>query len=343
VRGTLPPAAVRHLCSSVLLGVVAAATAGCASGPADPSVANRSGTAIREFGVVVDPWHVDEWAEAVGAQPTMVMKFEQWHSARMLDEQFAEAGARGLTSFMVTWEPWEPVPAELGQDQQFADQPTYNNAAIAAGDHDSYIRDFARSVAAADLNVYIRYAHEMNGDWYPWSRDPDNYVRAWRRVVDIFRSVGATNARFVFSPNPSLYLAPERWVEVTEAYWPGEDYVDLIGPTVVRFAGEGNDYSVVDFAERLALMRDTFGLDLVISELNTAFEGRIEWLTDLRTWLATEADWVVGVVLSQPDESRGQIQRGFQVGDMSWSVTTDPATQPVIQGLIEDLTEPGSA
>jgi hypothetical protein len=30
----------------------------------------------RTFGVYVDPWHLDDWAAAVGAAPRMVAKFE---------------------------------------------------------------------------------------------------------------------------------------------------------------------------------------------------------------------------------------------------------------------------
>jgi mannan endo-1,4-beta-mannosidase len=289
----------------------------------------------REFGLATDPWQVNDWADAVGARPTMVMEFEHWHRARTLDSHSAQARRDGLRAFMVTWEPWEPVPVELGYDEQYAEQPQYSNAAIAAGELDAYIRAFAESVAGAGLTVYIRHAHEMNGDWYPWSRDPESYVLAWRRIVNIFRAAGASNAKFVFSLNPSLYLEPDRWQEVAEQYWPGEEYVDLLGSTMINFGGE-RDYSVQELAERIALMHEVFGEEILISELNTAFDGRVEWLADLRTWLAIEAPWVVGVVLAQGD-SRGQVQLGPEVGDMSWNVTTDPESQPVIRGLVTDL------
>ena len=67
---------------------------------------------------------------------------------------------------------------------------------------------FARSLAGFHGTVDLRYAHEMNGTWYPWSHDPIGYRRAWRHVVRVFRAAGAANVRFVWSPNPSLYLPP---------------------------------------------------------------------------------------------------------------------------------------
>jgi hypothetical protein len=323
-------------------GVMLAGLLGCSPGrePGGGGVpaADQVETGGREFGIAGDPWHVDDWAEAVGAEPTMVMEFEQWHRDRTLETHFAQTRRLGLSSFMVTWEPWAPVPPYLGSEARYAAQPRYRNAAIAGGDLDDYIHDFAASVAGSGLTVYIRHAHEMNGDWYPWSRDPDSYVRAWRRIVDIFRAEGATNARFVFSLNPSLYLEPADWLEIAERYWPGAGYVDLLGSTMISFGGT-KDYTVAEFAQRLEFMHEAFGKDLIISEVNTAAEGRVEWLADLRTWLATDAPWVAGVVLSQ-GESRGQVLLGDEVGDLSWNVTTDPETQPVVRGMIEDLTRP---
>jgi hypothetical protein len=46
----------------------------------------------------------------------------------------------------------------------------------------------------------------MNGTWYPWSESVSpnrlgDYVKAWRRVHDVCRSVGARNATWVWCPN----------------------------------------------------------------------------------------------------------------------------------------------
>jgi beta-mannanase len=51
----------------------------------------------------------------------------------------------------------------------------------------------------------LRFAHEMNGNWYPWSEGVNGnaagqYVPAYRRVVTLFRSVGVTNVTWVWSP-----------------------------------------------------------------------------------------------------------------------------------------------
>jgi hypothetical protein len=306
------------------------------TGDAPGAAAAAAEAPSRVFGVATDPWKVDEWAAAVGEKPTMVMEFEAWTRNRTIDNHFAEVRRQGIQTFMLTWEPWKTVSAAKGKTAQYTEQPEFSNAAIAAGKKDEYIKAWAESIAKSGLKVYVRYAHEMNGDWYPWSRDPANYVAAWRRMVDIFRAAGAENAKFVFSINPSVFEPEAGWEANLRKYWPGDDYVDLLGSTMISFGGK-KDYGVGEFVKRFEKARTMFGKKLIITELNTAAEGRVKWLVDLRTWLATTgASWVEGIVLSQA-ESRGAAQLGNKVGNLSWNVTSDPETQPIVRGIIKDL------
>jgi len=177
---------------------------------------------------------------------------------------FTEAKGDGYSSYMITWEPWKPVPAKLGIVAQGAFQPSYSNVAIANGEQDTYITRFAQSVADSGIDtVYIRYAHEVNGTWYPWSRDGKAFVKAWQRIVTIFRSVGATNAKFVYSTNPNLYQDDVLWAERFWKYWPGDDYVDYVGSTMINFgsapcmqipcSGATKGYSVELFQQRITM------------------------------------------------------------------------------------------
>ena len=123
------------------------------------------------FGAYVDPWHVDDWARDVGAAPQAVAKFEAFSRRRTLDHYAAESRRQGIRRMMVSWEPWTPVPSALGVAAQSAPQPGYRNIDVARGAQDRYITAFARSLARYPGTVYLRDAHEMNGYWYPWSRD----------------------------------------------------------------------------------------------------------------------------------------------------------------------------
>ena len=86
----------------------------------------------------------------------------------------------------------------------------YRNIDIARGAQDRYIMRFARSLARYPGTVWLRYAHEMNGYWYPWSRGARAYRWAWRRIVRLFGVAGADNVRFVWSVNANLYDARGR-------------------------------------------------------------------------------------------------------------------------------------
>jgi len=73
----------------------------------------------------------------------------------------------------------------------------------------------------------LRFAHEMNGDWYPWSESvngnkPGDYVRAWKHVHDVLVKAGAKNVHWVWSPNSGgpVPLA---------GLYPGGSYVDSLG------------------------------------------------------------------------------------------------------------------
>jgi hypothetical protein len=94
-------------------------------------------------------------------------------------------------------------------------------ADVLSGSQDALIRDRAGRVASLGFPILIRWAHEMNGDWYLWGRQPTAYVSAWRRIHTIFEQEGANNVRWVWSPS----IPQGNW----DAYYPGDAYVDWIG------------------------------------------------------------------------------------------------------------------
>jgi mannan endo-1,4-beta-mannosidase len=286
----------------------------------------------RPFGVYVDPWHVDDWARSVGAAPQLVAKFEAFSNQRTIDKFLTQTQRIGIRRALVSWEPWTPVPASLGTAEQARPQPGYRNVDIARGSQDRYILAFARSLAKFRGTVYLRFGHEMNGYWYPWSRDPHAYVLAWRRMVRIFGVAGADNVRFVWSVNPNLYESQRAWRSGLRAYWPGRRYVDVVGSTMIDFGGL-KAYPVRRFVPRLRWLRKTYAKPIVLTETNTAYAGRVRWLSDLRSMLQT-MPWIRVVAWSQLP-SRGKAhQRGTGVVD--WDVQVDPAGSAELAAIIRD-------
>jgi hypothetical protein len=110
------------------------------------------------------------------------------------------------------------------------DGPTV--ASIVTGDQDQYIDSFAHQAAAYGHPVFLRFAWEMNGSWMDYSSsangpDATGYILAWQHVVSRFRMASASNVRFIWCPNEDD--SPNVEGNHLENYWPGEDWVDILG------------------------------------------------------------------------------------------------------------------
>jgi mannan endo-1,4-beta-mannosidase len=296
------------------------------------ALAAPASAAPRSLGVYVDPWHVADWTASVGAAPAYVARFEAFSRDATVDAFLREAERQGLRHVLVSWEPWRPVPDELGVAEQFRPQAGYRNADIAAGVRDEYIARFADSLATFHGRVDLRYAHEMNGTWYPWSHDPIAYRRAWRHVVRLVRS-HAPNVRFVWSVNPSLYVASRRWERSVRVYWPGRRFVDAVGSTMINFGGVKR-YPVAQFVPRLRALRQLYRKPLMLTEVSTAWHGRVGWLRALAR-LVRRTPWIRSVAWFQ-HRSRGQTQIDG-TGRLDWDVRRDPRAAAELRRLMRAL------
>jgi mannan endo-1,4-beta-mannosidase len=115
---------------------------------------------------------------------------------------------------------WTPEGGDPGR-WQLAD--------IIRGDHDAYIRQFATDAKNWGYPFFLRIMHEMNGSWgYPWQETQNGnqrgeFVEAWRHIIDIFNSVGVTNASYVWCPNIDY---PSTTNPTFASLYPGDAYVD---------------------------------------------------------------------------------------------------------------------
>jgi hypothetical protein len=164
---------------------------------------------------------LDDFSVMIGRRPSFVTWYQDW-SGGFVREHFDATAARGVTP-MVTWEP-RHSPTDPNDTKR-----NYTLAKIVAGNHDAYIRQYARDARAWGKPIYLRFAHEMNGNWYPWSSGVNGntsaeYVAAWRHVHDIFRQEGATNVKWVWAPNVS-YPGTTPYAQL----YPGDAYVDWVG------------------------------------------------------------------------------------------------------------------
>ena len=200
----------------VPFAVIAAWTSTGAAG------AEAAGRAVALGAYVADtaetPTGIDRFAEAAGRDPVVVSVYKQWDAVPFDSRELEAIWRRGAVP-MVAWEPM----SYHGRD--------FPLSAIQRGHFDEYVRRSAGAARRWGRPILLRFAHEMNGDWYPWGRgvagnNSYRYRAVWRRLVGIFRNRRATNVEWVWTPNvntggdhPFLDLYPgDRWVD-----WVGFD------------------------------------------------------------------------------------------------------------------------
>lgn len=134
---------------------------------------------------------------------------------------------------MITWEPWlndfdrEKYPLSTSLD----DVNRGGMKDVAGGKYDEYIDKWAADAKTYHAPFFLRFGHEMNDPYrYPWGpqyNKPEDFIAAWRHVVDRFRKTGADNAIWIWAPH-SAY-------PTYELYYPGNNYIDWIGTGALNY------------------------------------------------------------------------------------------------------------
>jgi hypothetical protein len=102
-------------------------------------------------------------------------------------------------------------------------------AAIASGQYDGYLGQFATAVRSYANPVVIGFGHEMNGTWYSWASghtSPAVFVAAWRHIVTLFRTYGADNVTWLWTIN---VVQTTQGISMPGPWWPGRSYVTWVG------------------------------------------------------------------------------------------------------------------
>jgi beta-mannanase len=222
----------------------------------------------------------------------MVLMYKDFLQAPPLVEMDA-VRARGAVP-LVTWEPW----AWGGG----INQPAYSLDRITAGDFDARLTQWGQALAAWGKPVMLRFAHEMNGNWYPWSEGVNgnqqgDYVPAWQHVHDVVAAAGASNVQWVWSPNVPYWGS----TDLTGLY-PGAGYVDVVALDGYNWGTSQTWSSWVQpqflFGPGIAQLRTLApGKPILIAETaSSEFGGsKAAWNTDLVSYLAAQPD-VMGFV-----------------------------------------------
>jgi mannan endo-1,4-beta-mannosidase len=155
---------------------------------------------------------VDHFAQAIGRQPNLVSYYSEW--GEEFNADFAAMAANNGAVILVQIDP-SNVSLE----------------SIANGQYDAYLRSYALAVKTFGAPVIMSFGHEMNGRWSPWGYQhvaPAVFVAAWRHIVNIFRVVGASNVKWMWTVN---IVDTSSGVPIPDPspWWPGRSYVSWVG------------------------------------------------------------------------------------------------------------------
>jgi hypothetical protein len=203
------------------------------SGPVEPATATafiedgRIALGAWIYGIPWDAAALNDFTALVGIAPKIVHVFQLWGADDPADAAF-DAPTMDLIAAtdampLVSWEPQRAGPVNVNDAE-------YALRTIVGGEHDAYIRQWASDAAAWGRPFYLRWAHEMNGDWAPWcvgvnGNTSAEFVEAWQHIYAIFQEEGADNVRWIWSPN--ILYGTTTYAEV----YPGDAYVDWLSLT----------------------------------------------------------------------------------------------------------------
>lgn len=237
-------------------------------------------------------------ARAVDETPGIVLFFKDFEQEPPLHELdvVAALGAEPV----ISWEPWVWGGG--------VEQPDFRLSEITSGRYDDYLTSWGTQLATWGKPVTLRFAHEMNGNWYPWGESangnaPGDYVAAYRHVHDVVTAAGAENVRWMWSPN----VLPDAGGDLS-GFYPGDDYVDVVGVDGYNW-GTTNAWNRWQepeeiFDATLDHVRDLApGKELVVAETASVATGgdQAVWVRSLVSYLHAEGD-VTGFVWLHEDQ-----------------------------------------
>jgi mannan endo-1,4-beta-mannosidase len=261
----------------------------------------------------------------IGKHFAIVGIYQSWEGSHTeFDSNWAQnVFAQGSTP-LITWEPWIPVSG-YDRSEDKVNQGKYRLIKISQGNFDPYIRQYADSIRAYHMPVMIRFAHEMNGNWYPWGstfNTPQDYIAAWRHVHNIFAKEGATNVTWVWSPNAIYYDPHIPYSSQIEKFYPGNAYVDWVGLSAFNWAGQYKQNVWMPPDEIFSSTVDelaTFQKPIIIAETASA---------DTNSPI-TKANWIraLAMYMKNNPEIKGIIWFNTTDNGIDWSIESTKLSQ----------------
>jgi hypothetical protein len=262
--------------------------------------------------------------------------FQSWSSGGTTPNNFPDGDVQTLiTNGYMPIITWEPMFA--GYDRLDPVQPRLNN--IISGTYNSYIDAYADKLVQLNDTVIIRFMHEFEGNWYPWSisqngGDPAKYKTAFQMVVDRFRARGATKVKWMWCVN-SDYAPYESYNWVVNAY-PGDTYVNFVATDIYnnhepinlpwwksfRWQATESYYYLTKYFPTKPLLICEVGCRERFSSENSASESKAAWYARMDKEMQSNFRKARALIFFNASH------------DQNWFVNTSPSA---LQSLVDNI------
>lgn len=164
---------------------------------------------------------------------------------------------------------------------------------ILDGTRDDEIYKLAKDIKNYGHPILFRLNNEMNSDWTSYGvsaclNDPDIYVELWQKFYNMFREVGVDNTIWVFNPNNESF--PPHGYNATQAFYPGDEYVQVFGVTGYNtgtyYSANNEKWKTFDdiYGDIYERHHDTYvNFPWIITEFASSSIGgdKVKWINDM--------------------------------------------------------------
>ncbi len=230
---------------------------------------------------------------------------------------------------VITWEPWlnDFTEDDIPGLPEIEERDKNGLKSIASGLYDSYLKEWALDAKAQEITLLIRLGHEMNDPYrYPWgpqNNESQDFIDAWKHVVELFRQEKVENVLWVWAP----HLAYGKFKD----FYPGDEYVDWIATGTLNYGTVAPwsqwwtfDEIFAKYYEELA----TYKKPIMLAEFGSLEVGgdRAKWYADALYDFPTKYPAVKALIFFH---NRKDATTTFQT--LNWYIKDEPAVTKAIK------------
>lgn len=202
------------------------------------------------------------------------------------------------------------------------------------------LRAFARQAKEFGHPFLFRFCNEMNSDWTSYGgvvnmADPDLFISVYRTVYQIFEEEGVDNCIWIYNPN-DRNAPPNKWNDALN-YYPGNDYVQMIGVTgynngtyYTQWSEEWREFDEI-YDHIAQLYTEPFGrFPWMITEFSSSSVGgdKVAWIDNMFQTISNYPNIKIAVWFDSADwDSEGNVARPY------WLDETQETTAAFRRGL----------